>query len=64
MNRVLTALFALLFLFVVMPASVSEAAPLTDTNYTVQPGDNLYRIALRYGVTVDAIVTANGLSST
>src|SRR6476619_5522123 len=32
-----------------------------DTRYTVQPGDNLSGIALRYGVTVDAIVAANNL---
>jgi hypothetical protein len=27
-------------------------------------GENLFRIALRYGVTVDSIVRANGLSAT
>jgi LysM repeat protein len=31
--------------------------------YTVQAGDTLYGIALRYGTTVNAIMTANGLSS-
>lgn len=30
--------------------------------HTVQAGENLYRIALRYGVTVDAIVAANRLA--
>ncbi len=34
-----------------------------DTRYTVQPGDTLSGIALRYGVTVDAIVVANNLPS-
>jgi len=29
--------------------------------YVVQRGDNLYRIALRYGTTVQAIMNANGL---
>lgn len=33
----------------------------TDTYHTVQPGENLFRIALHYGTTVDAIVTANNL---
>ncbi len=31
--------------------------------HVVQPGENLYRIALRYGVTVQAIQAANGLNS-
>ncbi len=30
--------------------------------HVVQAGENLFRIALRYGTTVDAIVAANGLS--
>jgi len=39
------------------------ASPATTTGiyYTVQPGENLFRIALRYGTTVDAIVAANDL---
>lgn len=31
--------------------------------HVVQPGENLFRISLRYGTTVDAIMTANGLTS-
>jgi LysM repeat protein len=31
--------------------------------HVVQPGQNLFRIALRYDTTVDAIVAANGLNS-
>lgn len=31
--------------------------------YTVQPGDTLYSIALRYGTTVDALVAFNGLAN-
>ena len=31
--------------------------------HVVQPGENLYRISLRYGVTVQAIMAANGLTS-
>jgi LysM repeat protein len=29
----------------------------------VQPGDNLFRIALRYGTTVEAIAEANGIAN-
>lgn len=34
-----------------------------DESIRVGPGDNLYRIALRYGTTVDQLVRANGLAS-
>jgi LysM repeat protein len=34
------------------------------TTHIVQRGENLFRIALRYGVTVNALAAANGLSST
>jgi LysM repeat protein len=32
--------------------------------HTVQAGENLFRIALRYGTTVQALQAANGLSGT
>lgn len=32
-----------------------------DTVHVVQPGDSLFRIALQYGVTIDAIVAANNI---
>lgn len=31
--------------------------------HTVQPGENLFRIGLRYGVTVEALMRANGLTT-
>ncbi len=46
---------ALLFLVVGVPAVFAAGS------YKVQPGDTLISIAARYGVTVDAIVTANNL---
>ena len=36
--------------------------PAKAVYHTVQPGENLFRIALRYGTTVEAIVAANHLS--
>lgn len=38
------------------------APPVTRT-HTVQPGDTLYRIAARYGTTVNAIVVANNIAN-
>ncbi len=36
----------------------------TATTYTVQPGDNLFRIALRYGLTTTQLASYNGISNT
>ncbi|MEE8392245.1 MAG: LysM peptidoglycan-binding domain-containing protein [Anaerolineae bacterium] len=50
----------------VLVLSLTLAAPVFAQNSTihvVQPGENLFRIALRYGVTVDALVAVNGLSN-
>jgi len=44
------------------PSPVPPGPPPTaGIYYTVQPGENLFRIALRYGTTVDAVVAANNL---
>ena len=37
--------------------------PIAETTYVVQPGDTLYRIALQFGVSVQALAQANGLSN-
>lgn len=48
------------------PAGVTPAAttpvPGGGTTYVVQPGDTVFSIATRFGVTVDAIVAANNLT--
>jgi len=44
---------------------ISAEAPAVSTGeriHVVQPGENLFRIGLKYGVTVAAIATANGIS--
>ena len=47
-----------------VPRPVASPAPTAGegVSHVVQPGENLFRIALRYGTTVDAIVAANHLS--
>jgi putative chitinase len=58
---------ALVLVGVLLPAAASAApasAPTQQSDgfwYTVQRGDNLSRIAARYGTTVQAIMNANGL---
>jgi LysM repeat protein len=51
----------------VIPGAGATAAPSTSSSgsvHVVQRGENLYRIALRYGTTVQALASANNLSST
>lgn len=38
-------------------------APTSGTRYTVKAGDTLYAIARRYGVTIQQIASANGISN-
>ena len=40
----------------------SAPAPSSGGTHVVQPGENLYRIALRYGTTIVALADANGIS--
>ncbi|HEX3053843.1 MAG TPA: LysM domain-containing protein, partial [Aggregatilineaceae bacterium] len=44
-------------------APVPTTAPSTGGTYTVVAGDTLSRIALRFGTTVQAIVSANGITN-
>jgi LysM repeat protein len=41
----------------------ATAVPAPVTSYTVQPGDNLYRISLRFGKSMQAIATANNITN-
>ncbi len=45
------------------PTTPPPPPPSGNISYVVQPGDTLGRIALRYGTTVQAIMTANGLTN-
>ncbi len=64
-----TALFVALLLFSLittnlLAVSPAAAAPAEDqTVYVVRAGDTLARIAARYGVSISAIVNANGITN-
>ncbi len=63
MKRWLSLLCSLLVLtMVLMPVPAQAAVLGSPTYYTVQPGDSLTRIAVRYGVSVSSLAAANGLS--
>jgi LysM repeat protein len=60
MRRLLTlSITLLLALTLATPALASDTVV-----HVVQPGENLYRISLRYGTTVQTIAAANGLTNT
>lgn len=40
-----------------------SAPPPTGTTYVVQPGDTLYRVAVRFGITVQAVAAANNIQN-
>ncbi len=48
----------------VLCLTLAAPALAQTTTHVVQRGENLFRIALRYGVTVNALAAANGLSNT
>ena len=43
------------------PAPIDNGSGGTPTTHLVQPGDTVYNISVRYGVSVDAIASANNL---
>jgi murein DD-endopeptidase MepM/ murein hydrolase activator NlpD len=44
------------------PATPADSAP-ASSSYTIQSGDTLYGIALRYGTTMDALKDLNGIAN-
>lgn len=61
MKRVLV--LGLLVLAMLLPAGVQTASASSCPVHVVQRGENLYRISLRYGTTVQAIAAANGIAN-
>jgi LysM repeat protein len=44
------------------PGPTATSAPAQPRTYRIQPGDNLFRIALRFGVSMRALQQANGIT--
>ena len=47
----------------VLVIPTNSPPPASTVTYTVQPGDTLYRIAIRFGTTVAAIASANNIAN-
>jgi cell wall-associated NlpC family hydrolase len=60
MTRMSRLTTAMLLVGVLLPAAAVTAATWGST-YVVRPGDTLYQISLRYGVSADAIAATNSL---
>jgi len=54
-----TLIISLLFVLLV----VNVAPAFADTTYVVQPGDSIYKIARKFGVSPTAIIKAINLSN-
>ena len=46
------------------PTVTATPAPASGQTYTVKKGDTLFGIAIRFGISVDALAKANGISNT
>lgn len=65
MMRSLQRAALLVLILGLIPTPLARAAPAADgIIHIVQPGENLFRIGLKYGVSWSAIMQANGLTST
>ena len=52
----------LIFLFFLLMITVPISAQANSSSHVVQSGENLFRIALRYGITTDELARANNIT--
>jgi murein DD-endopeptidase MepM/ murein hydrolase activator NlpD len=67
MRKVLTTAFTLAFIIsLCLPVGAVKAqgTPPTGPIYIVQPGDTLWDISIRFGVSIDDLANANGITNT
>lgn len=58
-----TIVISLLLAALLLPMGVQTASASSCPIHVVQRGENLYRISLRYGTSVQAIAAANGIAN-
>ena len=66
MRRILAMGLVLALLMMLAPGTAAPDAALAQGSgqtHVVQPGENLFRIALKYGKSYQAIAVANGISN-
>jgi LysM repeat protein len=63
MNRLYRLGLMIVFVIYLTVSSTGLVLALGEITHIVQPGENLFRIAQRYGVTVSALAAANGLNN-
>ncbi len=61
MKRLTAAVTALVIVTALLGLAVQPAAAQDNNTYVVQPGDNLYRISLKFGVTMGDLIRINGI---
>ncbi len=62
LRRKLTSFGVMLIVGVIVVGVAAPTAAQTGQTHTVQAGENLFRIALRYGLTVETLASANGIT--
>ncbi len=62
LHRKLTHFGIILIIGVTIVGVATPTGAQTGQTHTVQAGENLFRIALRYGVTVETLAAANGIT--
>ncbi len=65
-TRLLAAIALSLALMTAFPALIARAqdAPVTESvTYTVAPGDTLFEIAQRFGITLESLIAANSIAN-
>ena len=62
MRRLVVIVALLAFVFAISSSVFAQPNP-GEATHVVQRGENLYRISLKYGVTMAAIATRNGITN-